>query len=312
MPHSSGGGSGGSGGSGSFGSKKFGSRYYPGSHRYVYYDLLARSLSYYFSDTEYTKNYAESRKKRSSAISFFCILIGLLVMLAYIPFKPKKIKTNYDTTITIQDDAHVLSGDDKRVLERSFAGFLETTGITPAFLSVNIEDWADRYSSLDQYAYDAYLDRFKDEKHWLIVYSPDRNSDIWYWEGMIGNDCSRVITSGHQKEFTRKVQSGLEDSSAYTVGGAISSAFDKTGSNAMGGYTELLSIGFVVLLFGLYFLKDALKKVPEDDPKYHSYLCETDKEKPLEAHCAHCGGMYVYGLHDRCPYCGQPVENNMM
>ena len=58
-----------------------------------------------------------------------------------------------------------------------------------------------------------------------------------------------------------------------------------------------------------YVYYNNLKNIPEDDPRYQSYLCETDKEKPLEAQCAHCGGMYVQGLHDRCPYCGEPVES---
>lgn len=312
MPHSSGGGSGGSGssgGSGGSGSRRFGSDYYRGSHRYVYYNNLTRNLAYYFSDREYTKKDAESRKRGQWFSAVVFIFFGLISLITYALSRNDKITTDYDTAIVIQDDAQVLSGDDQSGLERSFAGFLEKTGITPAFLSVDYKDWSDRYPSLEQYAYEAYLDRFEDEKHWLVVYSPDRESDCWYWHGMIGDDCGRVISSSLEQEFTKAVQSELEDSSSDTVAGAISSAFDKIGSRAKGGDAPLLGGGLLMLLCSLFPLKDALKKIPEDDPRYQSYLCETDKEKPLEAQCAHCGGMYVQGLHDRCPYCGEPVES---
>ena len=124
---------------------------------------------------------------------------------------------------------------------------------------------------------------------------------------MIGDDCGRVVSSSLEQEFTKAVQSGLEDSSSYTVAGAISSAFDKIGSSATKRDPQFLG-GLFFLLLGLLSLKDALPKVPEDDPKYHSYQCRTDKETPREAKCAHCGGTYVYGLHNRCPYCGEPIE----
>ena len=101
---------------------------------YKYYiNTRTRNLAYYFSDREYTKKDAESRKRGQWFSAVVFIFFGLISLITYALSRNDKITTDYDTAIVIQDDAQVLSGDDQSGLERSFAGFLEKTGITPAF-----------------------------------------------------------------------------------------------------------------------------------------------------------------------------------
>ena len=321
MAHSSGGGSSGGGSHGGSGgghggsaNSKFGSSYYPGSHRYVYY--VGGRPRYYFSDEPYTTKTA--RQQRSATILsgimtgggaflffIFCLLASFHIF--------EKVDTNYDTTVVIEDSAGVLTGEDEEELRNSFDSFLELTGVTPAFVSVEEADWKGDYSTLEVYALKTYYNLFPDEKHWLFVYSDGGNRETWGWEGIIGDDCESAITEEAEEELTEKVQQNLWASSRYSVGGALAAALDslsqtvtKTTFDSEMGFMLLMLLG--VTVFGVYQVIKGLKMDPDNDPKIQSSRCTTDSDKPAEDTCEYCGGVYVHGIHYNCPHCGAPIK----
>ena len=73
---------------------------------------------------------------------------------------PKKYS---DHEIKIIDEAKVLG--DTTELYDTLETFHDKSGITPAVITVNNEDWNRQYSDLESYAYDRYLMEFDDEMH---------------------------------------------------------------------------------------------------------------------------------------------------
>ena len=57
----------------------------------------------------------------------------------------------YALKIIIEDEADVITGDEEDDLKDSLREFLDTTGIVPAVVTVNNEDWQDRYDDLTDY-----------------------------------------------------------------------------------------------------------------------------------------------------------------
>ena len=200
MPHSSGGGShsggshGGHGGSrGSSARTRTSSRPFHHSRRYVYY---RNNQPRYF--------YAGSDFKPGFSISQIIVLIPFIIMGIYmlvqaIPHVPRYS----DHSIVIKDEMKVI-GDEKGLMSELKA-FQKKTGITPAVVTISNEEWMNSYYSLEDYAYDRYLEEFSDEMHWLIVYSqPEANKgkrEYWYWEGMQGNKTDSVLTYSVTNSF---------------------------------------------------------------------------------------------------------------
>ena len=296
MPHSSGGGSHGGGGHSGGGSHGGGSRGpsptrisstpYPGARRFRYRTRFG-GYRYFYTTREPGKIFHPAR-----------LLIGLF----YIPFiaagvgiiaSPiKKSMQKYDRNIVVIDKANVLE-DDSRLMS-SLNAFSEKTKITPAVITINNEDWQQRYSTLEDYAYDRYLAEFNDEMHWLIVYSEpsaaetaetpegeavqaDENTD-WYWEGMQGDDTDPVLTTYVTGQFNKTLQTALEAGNA-PLGENLASAFDVATAEAgtMSRMPHLSEIGFglFVLAFvgfhaffmlGLNELKYRKAELDPDDP----------------------------------------------
>lgn len=321
MPHSSGGGSSHSGShsgshsssGGSSSNPKFGNSYYPGAHRYVYY--VNRRPRYYFSDEPYTLQTAESEKKSKIALgsifSAFGVLALIFVFFTHVHF-PTKVNTDYNTEIIIQDTIDVLSDVEEAELRIAFNNFLDQTGITPAFLSIDDDEWEIYADNLTVYAYKTYVDMFPDEKHWLVVYSSNGNRTSWNWEGMIGDDCGGMITPDLENKFTEEVQENLWASSRYTVSSAIISAFYNIAEASQhvsfsGNASDIAPALFGTMVFigiGIILLIIGLKMDPESDPRINSTQCNTDKEKPKEVKCEYCGGIYVPSAKYTCPHCG--------
>ena len=197
MPHSSGGGSHGGGShhsssshssshrssSGGSSSRIRTSRtYFPGARRFVYYRNGVPN--YVYSDTDLSKG---PSKLRFLMLIFYVPFVLAAFLLISTSFGiPEKLKVDYNSQIVIQDDANVLGDTTK--LGDALEDFFNTTGISPAVMTVYNSDWEDNYADLEKYAYELYVNRFYDEKHWLIVYSqpkdPDDEFNNWYWEGM--------------------------------------------------------------------------------------------------------------------------------
>ncbi len=238
MPHSSGGGShgGGShGGShhssrgGSRGSSgpRYSRRPYRNSRRYMYYDRRGRERYIYCSE----------RPKPMSPVSFVITLVFFIPFLisgmvltatsltGIFPFRLKPVYTR--PASHIEDNTGCINNESE--LEEVLVKFENKTGISPYILTVTNSDWIENYTNLESYSYTAYLERFSDEQHFLVVYSDplrDRNSDFidWYWEGMQGDDTDAIISESHFAKFQTKLHSGLVRENV-SVGEAFEDAF---------------------------------------------------------------------------------------
>ncbi|MCR4655797.1 MAG: hypothetical protein K5770_06165 [Lachnospiraceae bacterium] len=319
MPHSSGGGSSGGGShGGSRGSRgnsnpRFGSNYYPGAHRYVYY--VNRQPRYYFSDKKYTLNDARSKKRSGIFGGILWAVFSVFIFLGSLDSVhiPKKVDIDYNTGVIIEDSIDVISDKEETEMAEAFSRFREDTGVTPSFIAVSDDEWRDGADSLETYAYRAYVSHFDDEKHWLVVYASEGDRESFSWEGMIGDDCGGMITSGLEDEFTKKVQENLWASSRYTVSEAICQAFEDIDRDAQKVQFDpkailVLLIAAAAVGFGVFKIISAIKVNPEEDPMLQSSQCMVDQEKPREDTCRYCGGIFAHGLHKTCPYCGAPAE----
>ncbi len=316
MPHSSGGGSHGggshhssSGRSGGDSGVRTSNRYFPGSHRYVYYRNY-RPI-YYFS------NAAPPTRRVPPVLTLIVsgiILVALNAFLVWVSYeRPRKLDIDYDATVQVIDDANVMTDQEERELTRTLQDFLDLTGITPVVLTDYNSKWQGFYSSLENYAYDRYLNMFSDEKHWLIVYTepenPSANFNDWYWEGMQGDDTDPVLTSSKADSFTDDLHDRLLARTRNTVAKAINDAFRESMKTIMregftaDGIQALLivnGIGIVITLISFFSVQSRNKLVG-------AARCATDQGTTREDKCEYCGGLYVHGLHMTCPHCNAPI-----
>ena len=307
MPHSSGGGSHGGGfhgGSHGGSGTRMSRSYFAGATRYIYYwHGVPNEI---FSNTDLKKNAASTR----GAMTFFAVMfmgmITLVFMLEAFHY-PNKLETDYDTAIYISDHANVMTVEEEGRLMESLIRFQDETGITPYVCTVYDYDWSDK-SNLEDYAYDLYVERFKDEKHWLIVYSvPDESSsEDWSWEGMQGDDTDPILGDRETKMFGRELTDLLENNRDLSPAGAIARTFDDTTPEMMRQYTIW---GFViagcvaaaagaaaVVLIQIFGRKSARK--------YETAITVERNEVLKQQNCDYCGGIYVEGHHTTCPHCG--------
>lgn len=167
------------------------------------------------------------------------IFAGILVGSAGFSgaFGVKALTPQYsDTGNYIEDNIGVI--DNYEYLNETLGEFQELTGICPYIITVYDSDWENHYYSLENYAYDLYVNHFYDEQHFLIVYSESEtvyeNGFVdWSWEGMQGDDTDAIITSNKFSEFQEDLQRYLTMND-YTVGAAFHQAF----RNALGYIME--------------------------------------------------------------------------
>ena len=320
MPHSSGGGSHGGGGHGGGGSHGGGrgvrtsKSYFPGAHKYVYYKNS--HPVYYYRSAPIEKSSAQISKKTSTVIVIFMLIVYLTALLGIVRSAiniPKKLNADYDTSIMIVDLIGVLDVSDQKKLEDTFKVFREKTGITPALLCVDNDIWKNRYTDLENFAYDAYVNTFEDEKHWLIVYSQPKNADgwvDWYWEGMQGDDTDNIITSSTASKFNKVVQKNLTDESV-SVGDSIELGFEEILPSVMKpSFQPMVVVAFPFIIIHAAFMFYGILVAPAKSRKIDESSIEIKDAagSTLEDTCVYCRGVYVHGLHFSCPHCGAPIQ----
>lgn len=317
MPHSSGGGShgGGSHGGSHGGSRRGGSRgnsrrvgknYFAGASRYVYYQN--HQPVYVYANYDITKKSSKARLLLLAVYIPFLLAVCIMFFGAF--HAPEKLSLPYDMHIVVDDTIGVL--DDESTVEETLRSFRDKTGIVPAIITVYNEDWQGRYQSLENYAYDLYVNTFTDEQHWLIVYSQPKEAEEsfvdWYWEGMQGDDTDAIITQKAANRFNAKLQEGLTANSRYTVSEAFVYAFEDTTSSIMESYINwgeivvALGVGLFIALhmYLMVFFDPGNKKEYQEASPCPTYVQEET--------CEYCNGVYVVGTCISCPHCGAPVK----
>lgn len=279
-----------------------------GAQRYVYY--RDNKPQYIYS------NYKSFKPEvKIKAFLIWWIFIAFLSLGFYEMFQPPgKLATDYDTRIVIEDGAGVI--DDRIKLNQSLAAFLDKTGVTPAVVTLSNEGWNNYFTSLENKAFDLYVNSFEDEKHWLIVYSkpeqPDPAFVDWYWEGIQGDETVNIITEKMADEFGVRLQKYLTADSRYTVGQAFAKAFDEITPLMMTerqtADEDIIAAGAVILLMIIASLWHShilrllfARRRPKDLPKDIQPVVQGDKEIT----CAYCGGAYLTSAL-KCPHCGGP------
>ncbi len=199
-----------------------------------------------------------------------CFLI-YMALQSFFPCTP--LKMDYEThNICIEDNARILDKDtaDMAQLNANLKSFKDKTGIEPYIITVYDSEWQDKYDNLGNYAYDLYVNRFSDEKHFLIVYSEPENADEllfvnWSWEGMQGNETDSIITAEKLDRFREDLQEYLTRSTVTTT-----QAFGRTFENSLKyimnptpDYRTALIKGVFALLFlivGFSILRSNIKR----------------------------------------------------
>lgn len=336
MPHSSGGGSHGGGshggshsssrsGSGSSSSARSMPRtrrtYFKGATPYVLYKNGKANVIY--ADKALTKPDKEDYIFTFAFIGIITVFMGFFLIMAFSSLfpsliAPEKLATNYNTAIVIEDNLGIIN--DKSDMEKALEDFLDTTGISPAIITVTNESWHN-YSTLENYAYDLYVNRFDDEKHWLIVYSqpasPDPEFNDWYWEGMQGDDTDNIITEYYADMFNGKLQQYLTANTKYSAEEAIRKAFEETTPVIMQrhiGKEEILNsvmpLGIVCLMWlvPMGIMLTQLVKMKKYS-KYEKVSLKTPvRSGVIQDKCDYCDGVYIVGSCLSCPHCGASIK----
>ncbi len=258
MPHSSGGGShsGGShhssshGGRGGGSSVRYSRRPFRNARRFMYYNRSGEPCYIYSNTTPKPMNIAIFIFQMIFLIPF--VLAGLFTSFTgFLVFRPAKpLKPVYTEPQTrIMDFADVI--DNSSELEAVLKDFEDLTGISPCVATVYDSMWKNNYTSLENYAFDMYVNTFEDEQHFLVVYSePENAAELdfvdWSWEGMQGNDTDFIITQANFSRFQTDLQTYLTKDS-YSVGQAFTQAFKNSEDYIMSSNSNLSAAAPVII-----------------------------------------------------------------
>ena len=239
MPHSSGGGShgGGSHGGSHGGSSgpRISSRYFAGSRRYRKHNLNTGLDEYVYASSKPQKAGKSSIIFLSVFSAFFLGVTGIVALQNV----PHKLKAKYMDVPTVYDSIDVIEDDVSLV--RTLNKYQDLTGICTVIYTTYDEDWNEYYEDLEAYTFHKYTTFYKDEAHFVIVYSIPVNERVlidedpdyipdYSWEAVQGDDTDPIITETFFKRFADIVQDGLEDGD--NPGEAFNNAFKYANKNA--------------------------------------------------------------------------------
>lgn len=303
---------------------------YGGSSRGSYARPSAHGASPRFAGAQgysYTNSQSGPREKHNGRLIFYIILVVAMIAAYWDLFTPPaKLEAPLDQKILIEDNCHVIQ--DSAALARSLRSFLDRTGIVPAVITIQNESWNLYYRNLASKAFDVYVNRFRDEQHWLIVYSEptvrDPAFNDWYWEGMAGEDTAGILTNDILNYFNARLQRYLTDEQ-ISVDDAISRAFDEIAVLAMetSEYTSndlplavMIVGGFAALgLWRSGYWPERKKRpagtakaaAPEAKATAPEAKAAAPKTKAAQAAkecvCQYCGSVFPDGAL-QCPNCG--------
>ena len=310
MPHGGGGGHSGGGShhsshhGGSSGSQShYSNRPFKNSRPFVYYMGYRPFIVY--SDID-------PRKSKPSIvfpmiiISFMAIIEPVMVFSsAY--HSPKKNTASHDQALVIDDQTDVITDSEELELKSIFTEFHEKTGVMPAIMTVNNSEWS--WSNLEDYAYSKYTAKWKDESHWLIVYSAKEGTEKtnWHYEIMQGYDSDDILYDSIKDRYFHPVLCDSLDGS-FSVGESFVKAFNSLLPHLMEKdfYVDGESIFFtvlwesIILIAGFAVVRSFIKEkaMTKAEPLPEGQSVELKK-------CPNCGASYYKGTVDHCRKCGR-------
>lgn len=207
----------------------------------------------------------------------------------------------------IYDNAGILKNPSG--LQRELNTFYQKSNISPTFVTVNNEDWINKYSSLEEYAYDLYINTYSDECHWVIVYSQPAKtnplSNDWYFEGMQGDFTDPILSTSVTRKFNKTVYDNLM-SNKYSVEDAFAAAFSTAINQRILKPFTLKNIAIVLFfIFASISIGFLLIYAVVPRKKYRNAMeCPSEF---IEETCPSCAGVYIANFHTTCPYCHVPI-----
>ena len=232
MPHSSGGGShgGGSHGGGSHGGSgpHISSHYFSGARRYRRYHTSTGQEEYVYADRM-------PQKAGIGGIIFIGVMALIFTGAVSAGIKndiPKKLGAHYLDSPAVYDNIDVIKDED--ALLNTLNEYQELTGICPVIHTEYVDKWLDSYEDLESYTFDAYVDNFSDEEHFVIVYTiPREDAQLmkegvihipnYAWEAVQGDYTDPILTETVFSKFANTVQDALER--GYDPGVAFDAGF---------------------------------------------------------------------------------------
>ncbi|MGN0682315.1 MAG: hypothetical protein ACI4JY_01450 [Oscillospiraceae bacterium] len=323
MPHSGGGGShggghhsGGSHRSGSSGnSNRVSNTYFPRARRFMYY-YRGRPHYYYARQKVTSDNKSSGIALIVFAVLWLLVTLPLIIAMSSNLFIPKPFQLNYDASIVIDDEIGIV--ESKTDVTNAILDFQEKTGVTVSIVTRTTEN-AYIGNTHENEAYNCYVERWDDEKHWLVYYVGDtkNRTDDWYWELMCGDDCLKILPTKYENQFTRDFHRYLAAYERYTFDEAFITALGsievKPGSVNPEGICEFLIVlifpvaGVIILISGITTFIKALS--PEEKAKLNAVEISVNKT-PEEIVCPYCDSVYVKYTCTECPHCGAPLKTD--
>jgi len=340
MPHSGGGGShsggshsggshssshGGSGGS----STRVSSTPFKGCHTYVVYEKNGNSKLVYSDSGNYHEEFTKGQAIASAIFGCIFMIPGLLELIAiicilvssiHLGVRPTKLPEYVDKEVYIYDEYDYVSELEEAKLIASLEDFRDKTGIIPAVEFTDMT-WEQDYNSLENYAYDKYVNNFYDEYHLLIVYSygeenPNTGFNEFYWESMWGDDLGKTASSSDEDYLKNRLQAHFSRANGKNVADAIDKSFgefflslDKAGfrfdSDKLFVVLFMLVHGGAFFAAGFAVTKASIKQYKESK-EGGKVTCKI-KGEPEPMACEYCGTTYYKGTIGNCHNCGAPL-----
>ncbi len=299
MPHSSGGGS---HGGGSHGGSHGGSsgphistHYFAGARRYRKHHISTGRDEYIYASSKPQKAGLGSVIFMSIFSAFFLGVTGIVALQNV----PHKLKAKYMDVPTVYDSIDVIEDDVSLV--RTLNKYQDLTGICTVIYTTYDEDWNEYYEDLEAYTFHEYTAFYKDEAHFVIVYSIPVNERVlidedpdyipdYSWEAVQGDDTDPIITETFFKRFADIVQDGLEDGD--NPGEAFNNAFKYANKNAEsklkpGSVSRVLSVAgslvpllLVAGFLGLFLFLSIRSYRRDKDIEYDEVPLDVEPQQP--------------------------------
>ena len=278
--------------------------YFLGATRYVYYDNRGKSHDYYGTK-------AVSQPSRSSLIKPIIIALAIgLLGLCFLVFSkqvPEKV-TATPAPAAVVDETGIFT--DSETARKTLQKFTDETGITTYIVAVRNEQWEPYYKNMEVYAYQYYVNLFKDEKGLLILYSEpttkDPNFNDWYFEIMYGNDTVNLLTDSKIEALREGIQKELVkwDNQPEI---AISTAVSNIGVGMMDTKTLIPSIvwGIINLLIAALIIFVTVRNYRKQELEASAVPVKKDARERV---CEYCGTHYIVGITGNCRACGAPLQ----
>lgn len=263
-------------------------------------------------------------------IAFVTLVAWLLCCISKITVSDGPLPLDYDSAIYIEDNVGLI--ENEASLVSYLEDFRDETGISVAIVTETTEDSTFGYSITNQ-AYNAYVQRWDDESHWLIYYVGDSydRSDDWNWELMCGDNCVSILSESQEDRFTLEFHRRLVASERKSFDEAVTETLSlltpdtssklvfKPDTEFDGEYVSgqaltadnyaLLTIWLLLAVTGFIIGIIVFNTKPSERNVLESKAIQFDgANNPKEDACEYCGGTYVIGTVGTCPFCGAPLK----